>query len=349
MSQPMDRQRLRRLGMVGGAALIMLVLALAAGWMQASRGWTPDVAGPVLPDWAQSVEAARSITIDSATDEFVLERGPDGWVMPSRDNYPVRTGQLATLDRLLTGLTYIGARTADPDKHGRLGLAAGGEQAGTRITVRDEAGTVLADLLLGQAEDDRLYIRFPGRDRTYATRYDLPGREFPALAEATDWLALDFLDLGTNMIARAQITPAEGPAYLLERAGLSVRNFALREPAGWRPITAAAGNGPANALSRVRFRDVRAADRVEGDVLARHVAETFSGIRLSVAVIARGDTRWARLEATALSDDATEAVADLNAAAEGWAFLLSDLTLDRLIRPLDMIADPRPVETDDAP
>ncbi len=349
MSQPMDRQRLRRLSLVGAAALILLVLAGIAGWMQASRGWTPDVSGPVLPDWTQGVETAASITIDSATDEFVLERTPDGWVMPSRDNYPVRTGQLAALDRLLTGLTYIGARTADPDKHDRLGLAAGGEAAGTRITVRDEAGRVLADIMLGESSGERVYVRFPGRDRTYAASFDMPDEAIPPLAEATDWLALDFLDLGTNAIARAQITPSEGPAYLLERAGLSVRNFALREPPGWRPITAAAGNGPANALSRVRFRDVRAANRVEGDVVARHVAETFSGIRVSVEVIERGETRWARLEARALSDDAEADVAALNAAAEGWSFLLSDLTLDRLVRPLDMIADPRPVEPDDAP
>ena len=349
MSQPMDRQRLRRLGLTGGAALVLLVLAGVAGWIQASRGWVPDVSGPVLPDWTQSVEAARSITIDSALDEFVLERTEAGWVMPSRDNYPVRTDQLAALDRLLGGLTYAGARTADPDKHDRLGLAAGGENAGTRVIVRDADGNVLADILLGESTGERIYVRFPGRDRTYAASYDVPGGDVPALAEATDWLALDFLDLGTNTIARAQITPAEGPAYLLERAGLSVRNFALREPPGWRPITAAAGNGPANALSRVRFRDVRAADRVEGEVVARHVAETFSGIRVSIDVVERGETRWARIEARALSDDAEAAVAALNAAAEGWAFLLSDLTLDRMIRPLDMMADPRPVEPDDAP
>ena len=126
MSQPMDRQRLRRLGLTGGAALILFVLAVTAGWMQASRGWTPDVSGPVLPEWGQSVGLAQSIRIDSATDEFELERTEQGWVMPSRDNYPVRPDQLAQLDRLLAGLTYAGARTADPDKHARLGLAAGG-------------------------------------------------------------------------------------------------------------------------------------------------------------------------------------------------------------------------------
>ncbi|WP_203291033.1 DUF4340 domain-containing protein [Maricaulis parjimensis] len=349
MSQNMDRQRLKRLSVTGGLAVVLFVLALGTVWMQASQGWKPEVSGPVLPDWPQAVDAAQSIAIRSASDDFTLERTEAGWVMPSRDNYPVRPDQLAELDRLLAGLTYIGARTADPDKHARLGLAAGGENAATRVTVRGADGDVLADILLGEASGERIYVRFPGRDRTFAAGFQMSGSDLPALANAADWLALDFLDLGVNAIASARISPPEGPDYFLERAGLSVRNFALREPGGWRPITAAAGNGPANALARVRFRDVRAADRIGGEVIARHVAETFTGIRVSVDVLQLGETRWARLQAQALSDEAADSVAALNAAADGWAFLLSDLTLERLIRPLDMIADPRPEESPDAP
>ena len=66
-------------------------------------------------------------------------------------------------------------------------------------------------------------------------------------------------------------------------------------------------------------------------------------------MLALGETRWAVLQADALTDDARDAAGAINAAADGWAFLLSDLTLDRLIRPLDQIADPRrETETDAA-
>ena len=58
-------------------------------------------------------------------------------------------------------------------------------------------------------------------------------------------------------------------------------------------------------------------------------------------IIAQGETRWARIRTRALTDDAAEAAALLAEQSEGWAYLLSDLALDRLLRPLGEIADPR--------
>lgn len=342
MSRPMDRQRLTRLTIAGSAALAALVLAVALTWMDARQAWQPEVSGPVLPDWSSSVEAAQEIEIDSAGDRFVLRRTQTGWIMPSRDGYPVRTERLAELDAYLASLQYAGARTADPDKHARLGLAAGnGEGTATQIAVRNAQGEVLTDILLGRQSDGLIYLRFPGRNRTYAARPGETMTELPPVGTAQDWLDLDFLELGGNDIARTAIEPETGPAYLLERPSPTIRNFALRSPSGWRPITAAAGNGPASALSRVRFRDVRDAARLEGEIVARHTAETFAGLRVNVEVMALGDTRWGLVEASALTDDARAAAEALNARLDGWAWLLSDLTLDRLVRPLSEIADPR--------
>jgi hypothetical protein len=350
MSRPMDRQRLKRLGIAGALAAVSLVLALVLTWADARQAWQPEVSGPVLPDWSGAVAAAAEIEIDSAQDHFTLVRGADGWIMPSRDDHPVLTERLARLDAWMAALDYVGARTADPGKHARLGLADAGEEgAATRVTVRGESGVILVDILLGRAGEPGLYVRFPGRNRTYAARSGEAGAEMPAIAEAGDWLDLDFLELGANAVARAEIAPETGPAYRLERPSPSVRNFALREPGGWTLITAAAGNGPASALSRVRFRDVRSAARLEGETVAHHIADTFAGVRVRLDVLALGETRWAVLQAEALTDDARPQAAAINQAAQGWAFLLSDLTLDRLIRPLDQLADPRPETDTDAP
>jgi hypothetical protein len=215
--------------------------------------------------------------------------------------------------------------------------------------VRDGEGAVLTDILLGRESEAGLYVRFPGRNRTYLASPGETRASLPDIAGAADWLDLDFLALGANAVARSTITPETGPAYRLERPSPSVRNFALREPGGWTLITAAAGNGPASALARVRFRDVRAEDRLDGEVVARHVAETFSGVRVRLDVLALGETRWAVLSADALTDDARAEAETIDRTAQGWAFLLSDLTLDRMIRPLDQIADPRAEPETDAP
>lgn len=340
MSQPMDRQRLRQLLITGGAAVLLLAGAAGLLAVQAQRDWQPEVAGPVLPDWSQTVANAREIEITGPEDHFTLVRGDDGWVMPSRDDHPVVPERLAELDAFLSDLNYAGARTADPAKYARLELADPGQPgAGTLVSVRDGDGALLSELILGAARNGRVYLRFPGRPRSYAAQLSGETSAVPSIGLADGWLDLDFIALDTADIARTTITPETGPAYVFERAGASARNFSLRSPGNWRPITAGAGNGPASALARIRFRDVRRADRLNGETVARHVEETFSGLRLTLDIIALADTRWAVITAEAVTDGGRERAAAINARTAGWAYLLSDLSIDRLLRPLDQIAD----------
>ncbi|MHA6287962.1 DUF4340 domain-containing protein [Maricaulis sp. CAU 1757] len=350
MSQVMDQRRGRHLALVGGLAMVCLVLASVVTLSQARRGWQPEVTGPVLAGWSDNAARAHHFEIHGAEGRFEVERDAGIWVMPSRDSHPVVADQLARLDAYLASLQYSGSLTADPDKHVRLGVADPGEAGGgTRVRISDVDGIVLADLLLGHSRDGRIYFRTPGDPRVYAARQRTAVVERPEIADASAWLDLDFLALGDNEIARATITPESGPEYVLERPARSTRNFALRQPRGWTPITSGAGNGPANTLSRVRFRDVRRAERLDGDIIARHSAETFAGLRVNIDVLALGETRWALIEAVALTDDVETEAAQINGDADGWAYLLSDLTIDRLLRPLNRIADRRVVEPAELP
>ena len=347
MSRSMDQQRLRQLTVVGAAAFVVLLLAIAQLVSGAQRDARPVTAGPVIADWAVNSANATQIAIETAEGDFLLERRETGWVMPSRDSHPVRAARIAELDLFLAGLTHDGPRTRDAEKHERLGLgapASGG--SGTRVTVTSQSGETLADLVLGRLAGARVYFRQADEDQTFAARLGEGVLSLPAIQAADDWLELDFLDLDRNAIAWAEIQPESGPSYRLERAARSIRNFSLRQPSGWRPITAGAGNGPAAALGRLRFRDVRRADRLSGETVARHTAETFGGLRVTLNVIAQGNTRWAVVEARAVTDDAQAEAQALQSRVQGWAYLLSDLSLDRLLRPLDQIADPRDEEAD---
>lgn len=347
MSQRLDQQRLKHLVLTAASAVVMLVGAVTLSVMDVRQAWTPDVSGPVLTDWSANVQAAREIEIVNAQERFVITRSPSGWTMPSRDGFAVRPERLAALDNLLMSLEYEGARTADPGKHDRLSLAEEGQENGAnRVILRDADGQVLEDILLGATRGDTLYLRFPGEARTYAARFDADVDTSLLAQPADEWLALDFLSLGRNEIASAEIRPEAGPQYRLVRAAQSSRNFSLREPTGWQPITAGAGNGPATALGRLRFRDVRREERLTGSVVAFHTAETFDGLRVTLDIIAQGETRWARIRTEAITDDAEAEAARIINASQGWAFLLSDLAVDRMIRPLDQIANPRAAEAD---
>jgi len=348
MSRVIDQRRRTHLVLTGGLAVAMVLIALIAAMLEARQSWQPAVSGPVLPGWSRSVADARHIGIAGA-ESFNLEQVDGVWRMPSRDGYPVRPERLAELDAYLAALVYEGARTNNVAQLGRIGLAEPGQAGGaTQVTVLAADGETLADILLGEARDELVYVRQPGRSRAFAARLGDGAVARPDLTPAEAWLDLEFLALGSNEIARADIQPETGPAYRLERPAAGARNFALRRPTGWQMITAAAGNGSAVALGRVRFRDVRRADRLGGEFVAHHTVETFDGLRVRIDVKALGETRWALITATALTDDAGTAAAAISARTENWAYLMSDLTIDRLIRSLDRIADPRQ-EPENAP
>lgn len=330
-------KRLRIALAIGLAGLAALAIGIGAVWRDASLNARPDVSGPVLPGWSESAADAERIEIVGPDALFSLQRTGQGWVMPSRGGYRVRPERIAELDAALSGLRYAAAMTRDPDKFARLGLVApeqGGEAV--RLTVSDGAGTVLADLLIGEERgQDGLYLRRPGGERAYAVTGTMP-----ELAAVDRWLGLDFFDSDPARVARAQIVPESGPAYELAKPGLASCNFELREPRGWRLITSGAGNGVAVAGARVRFRDVRPAGMLEGAPVASHAGVTFDGIAYAYSFYAEGEARWAVLDVGAAADDAAERAARLDGLAEGWAFLVSEDARERMTRPLVQLAEP---------
>jgi Domain of unknown function (DUF4340) len=334
MTSLAEQHRLREALILGGAACAALVLAVALLWMGSRHSGQVERDGAVMPGFANHIDDVRTIAIETSDARFELERDGEGWALAGRSGFPADAAMAERVLQNLANLTFEGSRTRLPSRHAALGLVApdaGGEA--THIAVRDYDGVVRADLIVGQDRGETgVYIRFPGDDQTYAASGTLTLADEPER-----WMHLDFLALGVESIARVRIRPETGPAYFLERPGLSVRNFALRSPSGWRPITPGAGNGVGSVLSRLRFRDVRRATFTDPSVAA-HLAETFGGLQVELQVFADGDDRWVTIRAVALTDDAEADALILNETADGWAFLLSDLTIDRLIRPLNEIA-----------
>ena len=111
------------------------------------------------------------------------------------------------------------------------------------------------------------------------------------------------------------------------------------EPAGWSLVTGGAANGVATAGARLRFRDVKPSDQVEGAFVARHSGVTFSGIAYTFDFIAEGEARWALIEVEARADDAADRVERLERLTEGWAFRVSEDAYERLTRPLTQLAE----------
>jgi hypothetical protein len=332
------RRRLNQALIAGAGALLMVAVGAASIIVDARRASVPEVSGPVLPGWSERAADAAEIEIITANARFRLVRTEAGWVMPSRGNYAVRPERIAELDSALTGLRFERAMTRDGDKYDRLNLgdpASGG--AGVRLIILDEAGEPLADLVAGrqQNDGDGVYVRPSNRARAFAA-----SGELPVLADPGVWLGLDFWSFEPSAIGRARIEPETGEAYFVQRAGLAQRNYELMEPDRWRLITGGAANGVATAGARLRFRDVKPAQALEGSFVARHVGTTFSGLVYRFDFVAEGERRWAVIRVEALADDAGPRAERLRSLTEGWAFEVSEDAYERLTRPLDQLAEP---------
>jgi len=130
---------------------------------------------------------------------FAVKRDDKGvWTIPSHGNYPAdASDQMGKAAAMLIGLKKQKVVGDEKGRHAEYGvvdpLAEGAETAGRgkRVTMKDKAGNVLADLIVGKEVEDKpqtFYVRVPGKKRVYQTK--LEGKLSTQFA---DWIETDLL------------------------------------------------------------------------------------------------------------------------------------------------------------
>jgi hypothetical protein len=139
---------------------------------------------------------------------FVVKRDDKGrWTIPSHDNYPAdakdRMGKAAALVIGLRKQAFAGDAKG---RHAEFGVvdpldpSADAAGRGTRVTMKDSAGNVLADLIVGKEVEGKLqerYVRVPDKRRVYRVKLD--GQVSTKFA---DWIETDLLKASSWDIAK---------------------------------------------------------------------------------------------------------------------------------------------------
>jgi hypothetical protein len=243
--------------------------------------------------------------------------------MRDRDDYPVLASRLAQLTDGLEGLRYTRRMTNDPSKHERLGVGDPREGGrGVLVQVEDARGALLVNMILG-VEPSGLYVRRPDEDQTWAARGELP-----PLRNVAAWLQLTPLDMPADRLARVEITPREGRAYILARDSAE---------APWRiaaPALAALAQSSVNAaaerITQLEPVDVRSAPAIQGAPFARVRATTFDGVTLDAELIESDGRPWLKLVARAETPEQEAAALEINNRAAPWAYALGEMDVDGL-------------------
>ncbi|MCK6439312.1 MAG: DUF4340 domain-containing protein, partial [Planctomycetes bacterium] len=191
-------------GLLAGAAFFLT-------WTPAQTEAYKDIGEEFYPGFTDPL-AAKSIEVVS-WDEAKAARVPfkvqyrDGrWRIPSHFDYPADAED--NLKKVAT--QYIGVKKDDvrsdlPADHEKFGVVdpldesvSGNAGRGKRVTFRDLAGNMLADLIIGKAVEGKsgyFYVRLPGKPRVYASKIDAK-----VSAEFKDWVETDLLKLTSSDI-----------------------------------------------------------------------------------------------------------------------------------------------------
>lgn len=315
-----ERRRARSLTLflISGALVAIAAVTIAIE----SRGSSPSSsAGPVLPGIEETIGGAQRITVISADATYRIERTQQGWAMRDRDDYPVLSSRLAQLTEGLEGLRYVRRMTSDASKHERLGVTDPRENGrGILLQIEDGRGALLVNLIVG-VETAGTYVRRPDDAQTWSVEGDLP-----PLRDASAWLDLRPMTLAPERLARVEVMPAEGRAYVLAR-DTAEQPWRIASPA-LAALAQSSITATAERITQLQPTDVRTAPAIQGTPVARVRATTFDGIVIDAELIPSDNRVWVKLVARASAPEQEAAAVALNTPASDWAYALSDMEVE---------------------
>jgi hypothetical protein len=196
-----------------------------------------SLVGKNLTEKFSSPEVAKRLRIvrfdaDTATPrEFEVAEQNGLWSIPSKDNYPADAArQMAEAATSLMDRKILGVVSSNAGEHEQYGvidpmtpkLEPGQKGVGTRVTMSDEAGKPVVDLIVGKAVRDaekQRYARLAGQDVVYVIEID-PSK---LTTSFEDWIEKDLLKLHSYDLQQVQIKDysaelvpvmtAEGPRF----------------------------------------------------------------------------------------------------------------------------------------
>lgn len=188
---------------VGVAAVLAVLAALSAPsspepefFNDTGELFFPEFTDPMKPAslevWEFDEETGKPIG-------FSVKQEKGRWTIPSHFDYPADAkDRMAQAASMLIGLRKESVRSDRKDDHAAFGVvdprdeSASLEGRGMRITFKDSAGTVLADIILGkevEGHEGMRYARLPGKKRTYTCKI-----ETELSTKFEDWIDRDILD-----------------------------------------------------------------------------------------------------------------------------------------------------------
>lgn len=288
------------------------VLIVEQPWRGDAHARTEAAVRPLFPDFARQRESVRRVEILAGGSSTVLEWRSDRWWVAAKE-HPADLRKLVQLVDMFGRLDTRDQVATSAESHGLYGVA-GGE--GTRITLSDGDGAVVADLIVGKLRQQdvttgqnpvlEFYLRRADRAAVH-----LSGDAIAPSASPVDWCETRFLAaVAAEQIEWVRREDFAGPeTWRVERvpadqAGAFGSTWKLTEPQPERAAWDFAGDSLVRTLLDLQASDVagRAGDPAEDAARCGfptdrfHVSARGSVLRFELGDVARAGHRWMRVE-----------------------------------------------------
>lgn len=206
------------------AAVISVILAIVTSvlaWIPLGGARTASLEGAnselltigasnIAPDRVASLRVVTWDADNKAARVFEVAKKSNAWVIPSHFNYPADGG--GRVGETAGGVLNVKRGplvTAKKEQHAELGVvdpiqeSAGADDArGKRITLKDEGGTLLVDLIVGKPADTQglRYVREAGKDEVYTAKLNVD-----ISTAFKDWVETDLLKIQRAAIGQLSV------------------------------------------------------------------------------------------------------------------------------------------------
>lgn len=161
-------------------------------------------------------KSLRIVTFDQEageTSEFEVAEDDGLWTIPSKQGYPAdAVEQMADAATCLIDREILRVAAENAERHAELGLidpkspnlSANSTGVGTRVTVTNNGGATLTDMIIGKEvldEDEQYFVRNADSDYAYVINLDPE----PLTTQFGDWIEKDLMKITSSDVSRVHI------------------------------------------------------------------------------------------------------------------------------------------------
>jgi hypothetical protein len=318
----------------GLIALLFVTLAavIAAGLLSfggREAASDPQLGQVVLPEVGQRIGDIARVALAHGDTRTTLQREGNRWVVAEKGNYPADGAKLRQTLLGLAELRYVEPKTRKPEFYSRLEVEDVGAKEGksTLITVSDDKGTLLGEIIVGKRRIDQLgggadgvYIRKPGNAQSWLARgtLDLP-------TDTTQWLDRNIVDISRDKVKEEVLIQPDGSKLAITHDKPEAPLALKDAPANAKLKSDTALVEPTTALASLTLMDVRPAKDMPlpAEGVSHAEIATFDGLTVKIALIDQDKKSWARFEVSG-SGAAEKEAQELNARLSPWVFAIPE-------------------------